>query len=152
MPNVLRELRDKIFGIDDSPAKVALGMGIGVFFGVMPGMGPLIAAFIAVIIKANRASALAGAILTNTWLSIPVFVIAVAIGGLITGFGSSGVSSAWSELCVNFTWRSLFTLSVYKVLIPVMAGYAAVSFTLGTIAYFATFAALRYANVKRRIL
>jgi len=75
----------KLFRIDDSPHKIALGFGLGVFLGVMPGMGLIAALAIAIIIKVNRIAALLGSILTNTWLSIPVFFLAVRTGSAVTG-------------------------------------------------------------------
>ena len=85
----------KIFRIDDSPQKIALGFGLGVFLGVMPGMGPIAALAIAFLLKANRASALLGSILTNTWLSIPVFFLAVKTGAVVTGSSHEVIRSEW---------------------------------------------------------
>ena len=60
----------KLFAINDTPQKVAIGVGIGVFLGVFPGLGPLAALFMAFLFRVNRAGALLGSALTNTWISI----------------------------------------------------------------------------------
>jgi len=134
-----RALYLKLFRINDSPQRIAFGIGLGVFFGVLPGLGPLAALFFAFIVKANRAAALLGSVLTNTWLSIPVFFLSVKTGAVITGTRYADIPGAWTVLMKNFTWHSLFELSAYDILIPVMLGYLLVSFAIGMCAYAATF-------------
>jgi len=56
----------KLIKINDTPQKIAFGFGLGVFSGIFPGTGPLAALFLALILRANRASALLGSLLTNT--------------------------------------------------------------------------------------
>ena len=125
----------KLFRINDTPQKIAVGLGLGVFFGVMPGMGPFAALFFAFIFRVNRAAALLGSILTNTWLSIPAFILAVKAGSLITGVSYKDINAGWSLLLKDFKWGSLFKLSVYNVIGPVMAGYVVVSLSIGVLAY-----------------
>lgn len=137
----------KIFNIDDSPQKVAIGFGLGVFFGVMPAMGPIASVFFAAILRVNKAAALAGSILTNTWLSIPAFVSAAAIGSFITNLSYKDIMNTWSVLCKNFTWQALFTFSFYDILYPVITGYVIVSSVLAFLAYTVTLAIL--SSIKR---
>jgi len=117
---------------------------MGVFFGVMPGMGPLVALFFAVFLKANRAAALVGSILTNTWLSIPVFLTAARIGSLITGSSYSYIHDQWHIFLKDFRWAVLFNVSVSKLLVPVLVGYIAVSLVIGLIVYIVALLVLRY--------
>ncbi|MDI6606430.1 MAG: DUF2062 domain-containing protein, partial [Candidatus Omnitrophota bacterium] len=70
----------KVFRINDSPRKVALGMGLGVFSGILPGTGPIAAVCLAFIFRANRAAALLGSLITNTWLSFFIFLVAIKTG------------------------------------------------------------------------
>ena len=142
----------KLFRIDDSPQKVALGFGLGVFLGVMPGMGPIAALAVSILIKANRIAALAGSILTNTWLSIPVFFLAVKIGSAITGVSYEMIRDSWSSLMGNFGWNRLIHLSLNDVLIPVIAGYAITSLCIGAIAYAVAFLISKYRKDGRNIL
>ena len=69
----LRLILAKLFNINDTPHKIALGLGLGVFAGILPGTGPIAAIFLALAFRANRASALLGSLLTNTWLSLVTF-------------------------------------------------------------------------------
>ncbi|MCG2713658.1 MAG: DUF2062 domain-containing protein [Candidatus Omnitrophica bacterium] len=60
----------KLFKINDSAGKIALGVGLGVFAGLLPGTGPAAALLLALVFRANRAAALLGSLITNTWLSV----------------------------------------------------------------------------------
>jgi len=142
----------KLFRIDDSPEKVALGFGLGVFLGVMPGMGPLAALVVSILIKANRAAALLGSILTNTWLSIPVFFMAIKTGSAVTGVSYESIKDAWFSLMGNFEWSKFFHISFNDVFVPVMLGYALVSLCIGLIAYAAAFLISKYRKDGHNIL
>ncbi|MFA5146612.1 MAG: DUF2062 domain-containing protein [Candidatus Omnitrophota bacterium] len=130
----------KIFRINDTPQKIAAGFGIGVLLGVMPGTGPFAALFLAILLKVNRAAALLSSILTNTWLSIPVFFLAVKTGSAVTGIGYGDISDSWSLFLKDFTWGKLLQLSVYDIIAPVVIGYILVSLCMGIIAYFVVLA------------
>ena len=69
MFKLLQFLFDKLFKINDTPQKIALGFGLGVFAGIFPGTGPVAAILLAYVFRANRASALFGSLFTNTWLN-----------------------------------------------------------------------------------
>lgn len=142
----------KLFRINDSPQKIALGFGVGVFLGVMPGMGLLAALAAAFIFKLNRASALLGSILTNTWLSIPVFLLAVQTGSVVTGVNHESIRSGWSSLLANFGWEKLMHLSLNEVLMPVLAGYVIVSSCISLAAYLAVLLISRYRKDGHNIL
>ncbi len=128
----------KLFRINDTPQKIAIGVGLGVFSGVMPGMGPLAALFFAFLFRVNRAAALLGSILTNTWLSIPTFILSVRAGAYITGTRYEDINRAWHELIDKFSWKSLFEVSIYNVIMPVVIGYVAIGLVIGALAYLAT--------------
>ena len=116
---------------------MAIGVGIGVFFGVFPGLGPLAALFFALVLRVNRAGALLGSVLTNTWLSIPVFALAACIGVGVTGSSYTEMQREWSALIHNFSWGSLVKISAGDVLIPIIIGYIVVSIVIGLAAYIA---------------
>ena len=56
--NFLRFVYAKLFSINDTPNKISLGLGLGVFAGILPGTGPIAAVFLALVFRANRASGL----------------------------------------------------------------------------------------------
>jgi len=131
----LSSLYAKLFKINDTPQKIALGFGIGVFSGIMPGIGPLAALFLAFILKANRASALFGSMITNTWLSVLTFALSIKTGSVILRTDWQKVYSDWVNFLAGFHWAGLLRLSVLKILLPVITGYAVVSFVIGLSAY-----------------
>lgn len=138
----------KLFKINDTPQKIAVGLGLGVFFGTMPGMGPLAALFFAFILRVNRAGALLGSLLTNTWLSIPTFLVSVKVGSIVTGMSYKDIHEGWHSLIKNFKWAALFELSGYKIILPVVAGYIIVSFVIGFLAYIIALALFTYSKKK----
>lgn len=138
----------KLFRINDTPQRIAIGFGLGVFSGVLPGTGPIAALFLAFIFRVNRASALLGSILTNTWISIVAFLMAVRAGALLTGIRYQDVRSQWEIFIKDFRWDRLLSLSVYKIIGPVLLGYLFVSLCMGICCYGAVIGALSY--YKRR--
>ena len=100
----------KLFRINDSPQKVALGVGLGVFAGLMPGTGPLAALFLAFIFRANRAAALMGSLLTNTWLSLVTFILAIKTGAFVLKMNWQEVLQKGQMLIKDFSWVRFFKL------------------------------------------
>jgi uncharacterized protein (DUF2062 family) len=119
-----RLLYIKLFKINDSPQRIALGFGLGVFLGIIPGTGPLAALFLALLFRVNRASALLGSLLTNTWLSIVTFLLAIKVGSAIMHLDWQVVRQGW-------------------MLLPVILGYFIVSFSLGILVYLVTLIILK---------
>jgi len=140
----LRTIYLKLFRINDSPQRIAIGLGLGVFSGVLPGTGPIAALFLAFIFRVNRAAALLGSILTNTWLSIPVFLVAMKAGAMLTGLKYQVVQARWDIFIKDFRWDQLFKISVYDVLGPILLGYFVVALCIGALSYIAALAAVTY--------
>lgn len=122
---------NKLFLINDTPHKVALGLGLGVFSGIFPGTGPIAALVLALFFRANRAAALLGSIFTNTWLSIVTFLLSVKVGSIITGAKWQDIHREWAQFLNNLNWLSLFKLSVLKIILPVVIGYFVIALSLG---------------------
>ncbi|MDD5731252.1 MAG: DUF2062 domain-containing protein [Candidatus Omnitrophica bacterium] len=125
----------KFFRINDSPQKIALGFGLGVFLGVLPGTGLVASLFLAMLFRLNRASALLGSLLTNTWISFVSFVLSVKVGAFILGLDWHSVKDGWLHVLKDFHWRNLLELSVVDTILPVVLGYFVVSFCIGILAY-----------------
>ncbi len=86
-----------ILGINDSPHRTALGLGLGVFLGNFPSMGPLAAVTAAFLFKANRAAALIGSLLTNTWMSLVTLGFSVQLGSLLRGSNQTEIHMQWQQ-------------------------------------------------------
>lgn len=132
----------KLFKINDTPQKIALGLGLGVFAGIFPGTGPAASLFLAFIFRVNRASALIGSLLTNTWLSVVTFLLAIKLGAVIFGIQWQDIQNNGSSLIKHFNWINLFKLSTLKVFLPVMVGFIVVSFCFGLLVYLISLAVI----------
>lgn len=125
----------KLFRINDSPQRIAVGFGLGVFLGILPGTGPLAALFLAVIFRVNRASAFLGSLLTNTWISVVAFLSAVKLGSFMLGLDWKKTYSACSGLFHSFGFGSMFKTAAWQLLFPVFLGYLVIGVIAGSIAY-----------------
>lgn len=125
----------KLFRIHDTPQRIALGLGMGVFLGILPGTGPIAAIFLALLLRLNRASALLGSLLTNTWLSIVTFLLSIKIGSGIIRVSWQDTQQNWIHFLKNFKVRDLLQLSTLKIIWPVIIGYLVVAFCLGVLVY-----------------
>lgn len=128
----------KLFRIHDTPQRIALGFGLGVCLGIIPGTGPLAALCLAILLRVNRASALLGSLLTNTWLSIVTFLLSIKLGSAIIGMSWQDVRKDWLLFLNNFKFIDLFKLSILKIILPVIVGYLVVAFFLGVATYLIT--------------
>lgn len=135
-------LYGKLFRINDTPQKVALGLGIGAFSGITPGIGILTALFLAVLLKANRAAALLGTLVTNTWLSFATFILSIKVGSAILGTDWQDVHREWLSLLKDFRPAKLLTLSALNIALPVAVGYLAISVCFGLLTYAVALVAL----------
>ena len=133
----------KLFKINDSAQKIALGVGLGVFAGLLPGTGPAAALFLAFIFRANRASALLGGLLTNTWLSILTFILAIKVGSVILKLNWQVVQQQAGGLFENFGWAKFFRVSFLEVFLPVITGYLVIGLVLGGLSYCLTLLIIR---------
>ncbi|MFA5320423.1 MAG: DUF2062 domain-containing protein [Candidatus Omnitrophota bacterium] len=124
----------KLFRINDSPLKISLGFGLGVFVGVMPSIGPVIALLFAFLFRVNRAGALLGSLLFNTWVGFLVLLPAVKIGSAVMGLNYRNVYEGWKAFIKSFNPGKLFQASVYDVLLPIVVGYLIISLFLAVLA------------------
>lgn len=135
----------QLFKIDDTTQRIAFGLGLGVFLGLLPGTGPIAALFCSVFLRVNRAATLLGALITNTWLSIVTFLLAIKVGSAITGVNWQTIRQELILLLKDFHWEKLFNLSVIKIISPLLIGYIIIGLSLGILVYCAVviIAALR---------
>jgi uncharacterized protein (DUF2062 family) len=133
----------KLFRINDSPQRIALGLGLGVFLGIMPGTGPLAALFLAFLLPVNRAAIILGSLLTNTWLSIVTFFLAVKIGASALNLKWEAVYADWLAFLRHLTWKNLLRAGVWETILPVFLGYIIVAFAAGFMVYLMAAAALK---------
>ncbi len=125
----------KLFRINDAPQKIALGFGLGVFLGILPGTGPIAALTLAFICRLNRAAALLGSLLTNTWISVVAFLFSIKTGSFIMGREWQKAYEDWNLFLKDFHWNNLLKSATLEILVPVLVGYFIISVILGIVAY-----------------
>jgi len=128
----------KLFNIDDTPQKISLGFAIGVFLGIIPGTGPVAAFVAASVFRINRASALIGSLITNTWISVITFLLAIKIGAAIMSVSLNAAYDDWLKFLSDFRWINLLRLSFLKLTLPVILGYLLIAFFLALTVYLIT--------------
>ena len=133
--NAFKLIYDKLVKIDDSPQRVALGFGLGVFCGILPGTGPVAALALAWVFHVNRVAALTGGILTNSWLSIVTFVMAVKIGSVLTGADWNEVYAACKKFITHFSWGNIKSIPFSEIILPLLLGYLIIGLICSAIAY-----------------
>lgn len=141
----------KLVRMNDSPLRISLGFAIGIFTGIMPGTGPIAALVLAFIFRVNRAASLLGSILTNTWLSIATFLLAIKTGAAITKIRQEDAFIAWAGFLSDFRLIKLFKLSVLKIVFPVITGYIVVGACAGFLTYASSLLILNFARKKRSL-
>ncbi|MCX5707716.1 MAG: DUF2062 domain-containing protein [Candidatus Omnitrophica bacterium] len=145
----LKYLYLKLFRTHDTPQRIALGLGIGVFLGILPGAGPIAALIGASIFRANRAAAVAGALLTNTWTSLLTIVLSIKVGAGIMHLNWHDLYNQWQILLKDFHWKSLLQLSFLKIVFPVLVGYLIISAILGITTYLISLLILQLRKSKK---
>ena len=133
-----KELSRKLLQIDDTPQKIALGMGLGVFLGVLPGTGPIASLVLASFLRVNRASALLGSLFTNTWISVAAFLASIKVGSWVLGLDGRDVSRQWDSVIKDFKWSNAFSILESKVMFPIFIGFFLVTLAFSVLAYLLT--------------
>lgn len=141
--NFFKGLFAQIVSMDDSPQRIALGFGLGVFLGILPFTGTLAAIAAAVFLRLNKAAAVLGSLLTNTWLSLVTFAAAGKIGCQLLGYDWESIYAQAHDVFFHFTWKSFFSTASAKILLPLFLGYLIVGAFCGLAAYGAILVILR---------
>ncbi|MFA5373835.1 MAG: DUF2062 domain-containing protein [Candidatus Omnitrophota bacterium] len=130
-----RENLARILQIKDTPQKISLGFGLGIFLGIFPGSGPIGAVVLATLFRINRLSSLAGSLLTNTWLSLATIPIAIKIGSGLLGLHWQKVANDWTLFLRDFHWANILKLSLLKMALAPILGLIIIGLTAGIIGY-----------------
>ncbi len=146
LKNYIKSIGQKLWHLNDTPHRIALGFALGVFFGILPGIGPIAATTVAFIFKVNVVAAATGGFLTNTWLSFVTWIPALKIGSLILGIDDGELYTQGQQLIKNFRWSNLWDVSVIKILKPFLIGNVIIAASLSLMTYLIT----RVIFVKRR--
>jgi len=133
--NFFSEIYKHLVKINDSNQRVAIGMGLGVFLGVLPGAGPIVSLILASIFRLNKAATLLGCLVTNTWISFVSALLAVQVGAFIFHLEWQKLWHDAKDLVQHFNFSGFFNLAVLKILAPVFVGYLIISFYFAFVTY-----------------
>jgi uncharacterized protein (DUF2062 family) len=105
--------------------------------------------FLALLFKVNRAAALLGSIITNTWISFFTFLLSVKLGSLVMGLRWQEVHKTWVLLMKDFSIADLMKSSILKIILPITVGYFLVAFCCGFTAYLSIWLILALVKYKK---
>ena len=129
----------------DSPHKIAGGFALGVYVGVMPGLGTIAAVIIASLLKLNRVAAILGTIVFNSVTQIPIWIFSYSFGSLVLGKGWSD-----SEQITQLVKSGKYLRAFIEGGTNLVVGFFIVSLILGLISYLLVYKLmLIYQNNKR---
>lgn len=139
---------EKFFLIDDSPHKVAAGLALGIFWGIMPGEGLATTLITASILRFNRLSATAGVLAANTWTTVIILPLAAFGGGFLFKVNPEllihNFKSTYSLGLKYFFTETIFT----GLLLPLIVGFLIISVSISLIFYFLFYFLLKYKKVR----
>jgi uncharacterized protein len=139
----LRRAFHIVLHLEDTPHRLALAFGIGVWIAFFPilGLHTLMALAIAYAFGLSRGALLLGAYINNPWTIAPLYLAGTTLGCALLGRPSGSlVSVEWGQW-EGFTGEILTTLRPY--LLPFVVGNTLLGLVFGALGYFALRAVIR---------
>lgn len=147
----IKEAFDKLYGelvnANDTPAHVAMGFAVGFLLGLMPFTGPVAAVGVAWYFRLNKAAAILGSLLSNTWLSIVVLGISLQGTAWFFRLSMADLQEKFHSIFKDFHWSHVSDPFLLKITGAVILGFVLVSLFLSVIAYGVCWAVM---SAKRR--
>jgi hypothetical protein len=133
--------------VDDSPHRVALAFGVGVFIAFSPllGIHTGLALAVAFAFRLSRVAILAGTWTNNPWTLVPMYMSGTALGCAIFGVSPASLEEIDWALRGRAFYEALWT-----GLRPLLWPYVVGNTVLGTLAGIASYVALRTVLERRR--
>jgi uncharacterized protein (DUF2062 family) len=138
MSERLRKTLEILFKLEDTPHRIALAFGIGVwiafspFFGIHTGL----ALAIAYRFRLSRAAMLLGAYVNNPWTVAPMYTAGTVLGSYLLGVSTEGLSQINWRLHGRAFYEAMF-LGLKPYFWPFVVGNTALGVVGGLAAYFA---------------
>ncbi len=139
-------LRDKlrqVVGVKDSPRKIALSFGIGVFIGMSPLLGfhTLLGIVVAWALRLNKFVTIVGVYITNPWTIVPIYTFATWLGARLLGI---------EHILPEIDWHSTGVTELIRDLEPILPPFIAGSLFLGAVCGMIGYVLIYYAVIKQR--
>lgn len=122
--------------INDSPHKIALSFGVGIFLGMSPfiGIHTILGIAAAWIFSLNKFVTIAGVYITNPWTIVPIYTFATWFGAQLLGMQQIIPNINWDE--VNFYQ---FFYEMQSLLPPFLIGTTVLALISGLVGYAVTY-------------
>lgn len=136
----------EILYIKDTPHRVALSFGIGVFIAICPllGLHTLMGVGVCFLYRFNKFALFVGIYITNPWTIIPIYTFCTWLGALMLGVDLGAVDVDWAGVSFSSIMRDL-----EPVLMPFVVGSTVVSVLAGLCAYFLIRRAVKKVHKRR---
>ena len=150
---LVRVIKFRILHANDSPHRIALGVGLGLFLACMPifGLHILIALGLCILFRANKLAALLCVWVSNPFTLVPIYYSDYYIGTVVLNWFSAGGGPAADrqvkEMISQFDATGFFHLGFWKDLMnwigqvgpELWLGAFIMGFLVSAVAYFATY-------------
>jgi uncharacterized protein len=132
----LRRLFHAVFHVQDTPHRIALSFGLGVFIAFSPllGLHTGLALGLAFLFRLSRVAILAGAWTNNPWTLAPMFMAGTALGCAILGVSPESLESIDWSLHGRAFYAALWD-GLRPLLVPFVVGNSVLGGIVGVIAY-----------------
>jgi uncharacterized protein (DUF2062 family) len=132
----LRSAFQVLLHSDDSPHRLALSFGIGMWIAFFPiwGIHTLLALALAFAFRLSRAAILVGAYVNNPWTLVPMYMTGTAVGCWLLGVPIAGIY----ELDWNLHGRAVYQVlldSLRPYLWPFLLGNTVLGIAAGLFGY-----------------
>ncbi len=136
------------FLIDDSPHKVAGGVAVGIFMGIVPGEGILSTLFVAYILRLNRLAALTAIVAVNMWTTILTLPLAAIVGGFLFRVSPQSLTNSF-HTTYTLGWNYFFSkIILFELVLPLMVGFIVVALIISLSFYLIIYFSLKHKKIK----
>jgi len=125
-----KQLFNKIYHINDTPEKIALGFAIGAFIGIFPTfwLGGLITVWICSLLKLNYISAIIGSVIIMNPITTPIFWTLSALLG-------SAIFSDDSQQVIDAIKSGTVLKSFDKIALIYLTGNIIIAFVVSVVSF-----------------
>lgn len=136
--NRLRRAVQVLFHVEDSPHRIALSFGLGVFIAFSPllGLHTLIALGIAVGFRLSKAAMIVGIYVNNPWTIAPMYMAGTLLGCFLLGVSTDDLATIRFDEHGWAFYRSL-AAQLRPYLWPFVVGNTLLGMLFGGLAYLA---------------
>jgi uncharacterized protein (DUF2062 family) len=136
MSSRFRRALQVLLHVEDTPHRIALAFGIGVWIAFSPFLGvhTLLALGIAFAFRLSRVAILLGAYINNPWTLAPLYLAGTVVGCILMGVSTEGLAAVdWSQQGAAFYEHLVASLRPY--LWPFLLGNTVLGVTGGMLGY-----------------